>query len=98
MRRLTCTALLLAVACAPQEPIRVTTVPAAPAAAAAGTPEERAARQLDRALAQDARRDRAAAADPYAGSAAGQPAPGSNLEIGGGDGGTPVPQIGVPFR
>jgi hypothetical protein len=96
MRRLTVTALLLAGACAPQEPIRVTTVPAAPAAA--GTPEERAARQLDRALAQDARRDRAAAADPYAGSAAGQPAPGSNLEIGGGDGGTPVPQIGVPLR
>jgi hypothetical protein len=98
MRRLTFIALLLAGACAPQESIRVTTVPAAPVPASAGTPEERAARQLDRALAQDARRDRRAAADPYAGSAAGEAAPGSNLEIGGGDGPAAVPQIGVPLR
>lgn len=98
MRRLLLTALLLSGACAPQAPIPVTYVPQAPAPAAAGTPEEQAARRLDRALGQDARRDRAQAADPYAGSMAGTPTPGRELEIGGGDAPQATPQIGIPFR
>jgi hypothetical protein len=98
MRRLALTALLLSAACAQQAPIPVTYVPATPAPAAAGTPEERAARRLDSALQQDTRRDRARDADPYAGSMAGTPTPGTNLEIGGGDAPQTTPQIGIPFR
>jgi hypothetical protein len=98
MRRLALTALLLSGACAQEAPIPVTYVPAAPAPAAAGTPEEQAARRLDRALGQDARRDRAQAADPYAASMAGTPTPGTDLEIGGGDAPQATPQIGIPFR
>jgi hypothetical protein len=98
MHRLLLTALILTGACAQQAPIPVTYVPATPAPAAAGTPEEQAARRLDSALGQDARRDRARDADPYAASMAGTPTPGTNLEIGGGDAPQATPQIGIPFR
>jgi len=98
MRRLLLTALLLSGACAQQAPIPVTYVPQAPTPAAAGTPEEQAARRLDRALQQDTRRDRARDADPYAGSMAGAPTPGTDMEIGGGDAPQATPQIGIPFR
>jgi hypothetical protein len=98
MRRLLLTALLLSGACAQQAPIPVTYVPQAPTPAAAGTPEEQAARRLDRALRQDTRRDRARDADPAAGSMAGTPTPGTNLEIGGSDAPQTTPQIGIPFQ
>jgi hypothetical protein len=94
-----CAALLLTAllvgACEERAPIPVTYVPQAPRPASAGTPEEQAARQLDRALAQDARRDRARAANP---AAIGNPAPGPDLEIGGGDGPQAAPQFGIPLR
>jgi hypothetical protein len=98
MRRFLLTALLLAAACEQRAPIPVTYVPQAPTPAAAGTPEQQAARRLDRALGQDARQDRVRAADPYAGSAAGEAAPGANLEIGGGDAPQVAPQVGIPLR
>ncbi|WP_230164140.1 hypothetical protein [Roseomonas sp. CECT 9278] len=98
MRCLLLPALLLCAACAQEAPIPVTYVPQPATPAAAGTPEEQAARRLDRALGQDARRDRARDADPYAASAAGTPTPGTNLEIGGGDAPQATPQIGIPFR
>ncbi|BDG73066.1 hypothetical protein Rmf_29950 [Roseomonas fluvialis] len=98
MRRFLLTALLLSAACAQQAPIPVSYVPQAAPPAAAGTPEEQAARRLDRALGQDARRDRAQAADPYAGSMAGTPTPGTDMEIGGGDAPQTTPQIAIPFQ
>lgn len=99
MRRLLLTALLVAGACAEQRaPIPITYEPQAAAPAAAGTPGERAARRLDRAMAQETRQDRARDADPYAASMTGAPTPASDLEIGGGNPGQPAPQIGVPFR
>jgi hypothetical protein len=94
MRRLLLTALLLSGACAQRAPIPVTYVPAAPTPAAAGTPEERAARRLDSALQQDAQRDRARG--PVLPT--GEPTPGTDLEIGGGDAPQTAPQIGIPFR
>jgi hypothetical protein len=96
MRRLVLIAPMLAAACAEPTPIRVTTVP--PPAAATGTPEQQAAQRLDRALAQDARRDRARGTDPAAAAIAGEPAPGTDLEIGGGDAPAAAPQIGIPLR
>ena len=98
LRHLLLPALLLAPACEQSAPIPVTYVPQAATPASAGTPAQQDARRLDRALGQDARRDRAAAADPYAGSMAGVPTPASDLEIGGGDAPAATPQIAIPFR
>uniref|UniRef100_UPI0018E042AF hypothetical protein n=1 Tax=Roseomonas rosulenta TaxID=2748667 RepID=UPI0018E042AF len=50
-RQLGIAALLLAAACEQPAPIPVTYVPQAATPASAGTPEEQAARRLDRALA-----------------------------------------------
>ncbi len=94
MHRVLITALLLAAACAPQETIRVNTVPASAMPASAGTPEQQAERRLNRALAPGRQQQ----ADPNAGSMSGVPTPASDLEIGGGDGGAPVPQLSIPFR
>lgn len=93
-RQLGIAALLLAAACEQAAPIPVTYVPQSQAPAAAGTQEQQAARRLDRALAPG----RAQQADPYAGSMAGVPTPGTDLEIGGGDPGAGPPQIAIPFR
>ena len=99
MRRLLLTALLASGACTQPAPIPVTYVPQPPAPAGAGTPEEQAARRLDRAMAQETRQDRAAAADPYAASMAGTPTPSTDLQVGGGNP-DPVmpPGVTIPFR
>lgn len=97
MRRLLLTALLVTGACEQRPPIPITYVPQAPTPAAAGTPAQQEVRQLNRAMGRETRQDRAADADPYAGSMAGTPTPGTDLDIGGDDVGQGVPQIGIPF-
>ena len=98
MRRFLLTALLATGACTQPAPIPITYVPQAPTPASAGTPEQQAARRLDRAMAQETRQDRAADTDPYAGSMAGTPTPSSDLEIGGGNPDPIMPGVGIPFR
>lgn len=99
MRRFLLTALLVTGACAPERtPIPVTYVPQAPTPASAGTAAQQESRILNRAMNQQAQQDRAQDADPYAGSMAGTPTPGRDLDIGGDDVGQAVPQIGIPFR
>jgi hypothetical protein len=93
-RHLLVPALLLAAACEQPAPIPVTYVPQAPAPASAGTPEQRAERQLERALAPGAAPRPAARASALSGV----PTPASDLEIGGGDAPEAVPQIGIPLR
>ena len=98
MRRLLLMALLVTGACEQRPPIPITYVPQAPTPAAAGTAAQQDSRRVNRAMGQETRQDRAADADPYAGSMAGTPTPGTDLDIGGDDVGQGVPQIGIPFR
>ena len=91
-------ALLLAGACEQRPPIPVTYVPQASGAAAGGTPAEQDSRRLNRAMQRDERSDRAQDADPYAGSMAGTPTPATNLEVGGNEQQSDVPQVEIPFR
>lgn len=96
MRPLLLTALLAAAACAPQggPPIEVTTVPASQIPPVPGNAAQQTERRLNRELGQGGNPGR----DPYAASMAGTPTPSTDEEIGGGDPGIGVPQIGIPFQ
>lgn len=98
MRRLLLTALLVTGACEQRAPIPITYESPAAVPAPSGTPEAQAARRLNRAMQQETRQDRAQDSDPYAASMAGTPTPSTDFEVGGGDPGQAVPQIGIPFQ
>ena len=98
MRRLLLMAILVTGACEQRAPIPITYESPSAVPAAPGTPEEQAARQLGRAMRQETRQDRAQDSDPYAASMAGTPTPSTDFEVGGGDPGQGVPQIGIPFQ
>lgn len=97
MRRLFLMALLVTGACEQRPPIPITYVPQGQAPASAGTAAEQDSRRVNRAMAQETRRDRAQDADPYAGSMAGTPTPSTQMEIGGNEPESDVPQVSIPF-
>ena len=97
MRRFLLMALLVIGACEQRPPIPLTYVPQGPAPASAGTAAQQDSRRLNRAMQRDERSDRAQDADPYAGSMAGTPTPSTNLEVGGNEQQSDVPQVAIPF-
>ncbi|MBR0648962.1 hypothetical protein GXW78_04760 [Roseomonas terrae] len=96
-RRLLVTAVLLAGACEQRPPVPITYVPQGPAVAGGATPAEQDSRRLNRVMQRDERADRAADADPYAAAMAGTPTPSTQLEVGGNEPESDVPQISIPF-
>jgi len=99
MRPILLTAVLVAAACAPQEPpIPITYVPQSQMPAAQGDAAQQTERRLNRTMTQETRQDRAQDSDPYAASMAGTPTPSTDFEVGGGDPEQDVPQIGIPFQ